>query len=404
MNDITYTQWSSNDYTGPAFKLGSGVQGYQILEAAHARNLVTITGECPTVGVAGGYTQGGGHSALSTSFGLGADQTLSMTVVTASGEIVTASRDQNSDLFWALSGGGGGNYGVVVDMTVKAYPDAKTSGASLTFLANTTSSEHFEQAVARFHDLLPGMLDAGASVIYRLTAQYFMIAPLTAYDQSAADVRSLLQPFVDALGDLGVPFDLKVTEFTGYREHYQTYMGPLPNGNLEVGTFQYGGRLIPRAVLDNASEAAELASTLVDIASQGIIVVGVGLNVTNGTDNGANPAWRRAAVTMQIGSLWNETAPWSEMLENQERMTDVVMPALEKATPGGAAYENESDFRQKNWKEVFFGDSYDRLLQVKQRWDPDGFFYALKAVGSDIWSLTEDGRLCKSQEAQTCPA
>ena len=78
-----------------------------------AKGLVVVTGECPTVGLAGGYTQGGGHSALSTQFGLGADQTLEFEVVTAAGKVVTASRSENSDLFWALSGGGAGNYGVV---------------------------------------------------------------------------------------------------------------------------------------------------------------------------------------------------------------------------------------------------------------------------------------------------
>ncbi len=69
-------QYSSPSYTGPALKVGSGVQGFELLKAAHNNGYVAVTGECPTVGVAGGFTQGGGHSALSTSFGLGADQTL----------------------------------------------------------------------------------------------------------------------------------------------------------------------------------------------------------------------------------------------------------------------------------------------------------------------------------------
>lgn len=82
--------------------MGAGIQGYEAIEAAQAQGLVAVGGECPTVGLAGGYTQGGGHSALSTSFGLGADQTLEWEVVTASGEVVTASRTQNVDLYWAL--------------------------------------------------------------------------------------------------------------------------------------------------------------------------------------------------------------------------------------------------------------------------------------------------------------
>jgi FAD/FMN-containing dehydrogenase len=80
LKDIRFTQWSDQYYSGPAITIGAGVLGYEILEAAHARGLTVVSGECATVGLAGGFTQGGGHSALSTSFGLGADQTLAFEV------------------------------------------------------------------------------------------------------------------------------------------------------------------------------------------------------------------------------------------------------------------------------------------------------------------------------------
>lgn len=102
LKDITPVQWDDADFTGKALKLGAGVQGYEMLQAATALGRVAVGGECPTVGVAGGYTQSGGHSALSTNFGLAADQTLSFEVVTASGELVTASKTENTDLYWAL--------------------------------------------------------------------------------------------------------------------------------------------------------------------------------------------------------------------------------------------------------------------------------------------------------------
>lgn len=80
LKNISFSQWSDKSYTGPAVTVGAGVLGYEILEAAHAKGLTVVSGECATVGLAGGFTQGGGHSALSTSFGLAADQTLSFQV------------------------------------------------------------------------------------------------------------------------------------------------------------------------------------------------------------------------------------------------------------------------------------------------------------------------------------
>lgn len=93
--------------------MGAGVQGFEAYREADKVGLAVLGGECPTVGLAGGYTQGGGHSSLASKYGLSADQALEWEVVDGTGKLLRASRAENSDLFWALSGGGGGTYGVV---------------------------------------------------------------------------------------------------------------------------------------------------------------------------------------------------------------------------------------------------------------------------------------------------
>lgn len=101
-------------------KIGAGVQDEEAYTALDKHNSVMVGGDCATVGAAGGYTQGGGHSVLSSRFGLGADQALEWEVIDGNGQLLTASRTQNSDLYWALSGGGGGTYAVVYSLTAKA--------------------------------------------------------------------------------------------------------------------------------------------------------------------------------------------------------------------------------------------------------------------------------------------
>ncbi|GAQ11669.1 hypothetical protein ALT_8990 [Aspergillus lentulus] len=390
-NDIQYRDWSDAHYKGPAFKVGAGVMGFQVMEAAHAKGLVVVGGECPTVGLAGGYIQGGGHSALSTSYGLGADNALEFQVVTAAGKLVTANRTTNPDLFWALSGGGAGNYGVVISATIKAHPDATVAGASVQFLSSKTTADNFYEAISEFHGLLPEMIDAGATVIYQVASSFFAINPVTAYNKTTDDVKALLAPFLKVLDSLSIPYAVAYTEYASYYEHYNKYMGPLPYGNLGVGEYQYGGRLIPRDVLDN--NAAGFASVIRNITEHGVIAVGVGMNVSQPGDvsNAIFPAMRNAAVTMQIGTHWNETAPWSDMVADQYKMTNEYVPQLEAVTPGSGCYQNEANFRQPNWKDTFFGVNYSPLLKIKQKWDPNYFFYALKAVGSDYWTVDDSG-------------
>ena len=71
-------------------------------------NITFLSAGGPTVGIAGGFLQGGGHSAYTSYYGLAADQVLSIQAVTSDGRFVTADFETNTDLFWAFRGGGGG--------------------------------------------------------------------------------------------------------------------------------------------------------------------------------------------------------------------------------------------------------------------------------------------------------
>ncbi|KAM5349764.1 hypothetical protein ACJ41O_006269 [Fusarium nematophilum] len=385
--------WRDSHYTGKALKVGAGVQGHEALAAAHAAGLVVVTGECPSVGLAGGYVQGGGHSALSSNFGLAADNTLEFEVVTPRGKLTKASRRQNSDLYWALSGGGGGNYGVVVSVTVQAHPEAKISGARFLVVPPDENPEQIYDIIDAFHAALPDIVDAGVMIIYFFSDTFLQIPAMTAYNKTKAETRKILQPFAGSLAAMGITFDPTFTEFPSYYRHYDHYWGPLPAGNIQVGTSLFGGRLLPRDSLPDFSPTAR------QLAEMGVIFIGVGLNVSNfgkANVNSVLPQWRDSIVQVSLTVPWDFNAPWDEMLAAQRRITDRIQPVIEAATPGAGAYMNEADFQQKDWQETFFGANYNRLLKVKRKYDPEGLLYATAAVGSETWTVAGDGRMCRA--------
>jgi FAD/FMN-containing dehydrogenase len=70
-----------------------------------------------------------------------------------------------------------------------------------------------------------------------------------------------------------------------------------------------------------------------------------------------------------------------------------AMKVIRDATPGTGSYVNETDYFEPDWQQSFWGENYQRLSEIKRRYDPEGLFYCHHCVGSEAWS--SDG-MCKS--------
>ncbi|RAH43074.1 FAD-dependent oxidoreductase [Aspergillus brunneoviolaceus CBS 621.78] len=397
LKNITVHDYSSPHYTGPAVTIGAGVQGEEVYAALHKSNLIVVGGECATVGPAGGYTQGGGHSALSSHYGLAADQTLEWEVVDGQGRQLRASPTENADLYWALSGGGGGTYGVVTSMTVKVFPDFPTVGVVLEFAAQDASDlDPFYQAVEYYHSLVPSITAAGGMAIARVMNASFLLTPLTLPNATLQRALDLLSPLTAKLDSLNITYAMNLTHSPSYVDHYNTLIEPNPTQLVENG--QYGGKLIPLEVIEKSN--ANLTAAVRSITQDGAVFVSIALNVsaavTGPTNNSVLPSWRTAAMDVILSTSWPDHANLGKMKQLADQMTQKWVPTLEALTSDPGCYMNEADPQQPNWKEAFYGPNYNRLLAIKKQYDPQDSFYAWTAVGSDNWVQEADGRLCRA--------
>ncbi|TQS32799.1 hypothetical protein Golomagni_06875, partial [Golovinomyces magnicellulatus] len=133
--------------TSNAITMGAGISCGEAYEFADAKDVTILCGYSPTVGLSGGWVQNGGHSVMSNVYGLGVDRVLQYKVVTPDGQLRIANKCQNTDLFWALRGGGGGTFGLVLESTHKVEPKMSVAVALIEIPTNNT-------LIARFMDLL----------------------------------------------------------------------------------------------------------------------------------------------------------------------------------------------------------------------------------------------------------
>ncbi|KAJ5947428.1 hypothetical protein N7466_000443 [Penicillium verhagenii] len=402
-NDIELiTNYSSSYYKGPALKVGAGVMGGDALLAASEQGYRVVVGSCPTVGMTGGYTQGGGHSLLSGLYGLAADNVLEWEVVTADGTHLIATPTSHADLFWALGGGGGGTYGVVISMTVRLFEDGSVGRASLIFTSTITNgTDAFWNAVDVFQSHLPAIVDDhGIVVTYVVSNDTLDLYVATAPNRTADQVAEIFEPMTSALATLGLSasaIDFTTAVADTYYDHYLATLEPvLASAQSDQIT---SGRIVSREnMATNGSSVTAAMRTATAGGSMDLLCSA--MNTTNGVASVGNtaiqPAWNTALVSCVISETWDWTKPWDYMLERQAYLTTVVDPAFMAATPGSGTYLNEANFQQADWQTAFYGTNYARLESIKAKYDPKSLLYGLTAVGSEAWEEDSYGRLCRT--------
>ncbi|EHK20934.1 uncharacterized protein TRIVIDRAFT_59399 [Trichoderma virens Gv29-8] len=398
--------YKSSFYKGPAVQIGSGVSGSEAASFTSSYGYRIVAGSCGTVKPAGGYTQGGGHSLLSGIYGFGADNVLEWEVVTANGRHLTATPVQNPDLYWALSGGGGGTFAVVLSMTVRAFPDADASIASLIFnVSKAGGVDKYWEAVQVFQEQLQPLLDDGVVAEYLITNDTLTMGLLIAPGVKNDSLASSMQPLVDALTKVSPTLNkdsmsFSVSYWNRYIELYETVVAPA----LAAAVFPYAfaGRFLPRKILQTKSTEwhRALRAALSDGRYYGSFV---SLNVQNKNRsrlappvaaNAVQPNFHTAFSSIVINPTGTENLDWPSAEALQNEIQNKIMPILEKVAPDAGAYKNEANWAQKNFQQAFYDGTYPKLSKIKKKWDPEGIFYGITNVGSEKWATDAAGRLC----------
>jgi hypothetical protein len=413
LKDIAYIP-SYNDattnYDGPAFKAGAGVQVYEIYAAAHEHGLVAIGGEGRTVGAMGGYVQGGGHSPLSSIYGMAADQVLNFEVVTADGRFVTANAKENSDLFWALRGGGGSTYGIVTSAVIKAHPDMKVTSTTFSYSSKDVSHDSFWAGFRAYLDYFPANAAAGTYSYFFILPSgndfTFLMQPFFAPNMSKAETEELLRPWMTDLSNLGIEINPEYTEYSTFSDAWNA---SFPLEAIMKTHVASGSRLWPHSNWDNEIRLDDTFDAIKSSADAGLVTIAFNIAPTwaNGgkQDTAVNPAWRETLCHMISSVSWPMYASAEEQMQIRQNFTNVHMQRWRDASPGAGSYLSESDRMEPNFQWSFYGSYYPKLLELKQKFDAKNVFWAATAVGSEFFQVesvdglpNENGPLCKNAQ------
>ncbi|KZT30590.1 FAD-binding domain-containing protein [Neolentinus lepideus HHB14362 ss-1] len=389
MKDITYNDSFSplgapSGETYNTITLGAGVQWHEAYSAAAVQGVILVGGLSTdgSVVAAGGWVLGGGHSALSPSYGLGVDSVLQFAVVTSTGAYLNVSSYSYPDLFWALRGGGGGTFGVVVSVTYQTHPSIPVVAS--VFSANTTNTTTFAKLLSEYVRISPELVDqgwGGYGDIINGSLQFLHVAPNVSLS-SANDAYASFFDFARALSDEGL--NVQTTSTLSYSTYYEWYKTWFTAGQPVGVNVLLGSRLLPRDVVE--SNYTKIGEALAEDFGwvQWVLVAGGAVSKVEPDAMGVNPAWRTAlaevltAVSWPEGSNVSVISGWKDVLKQK-------ISILEDLAPGSGAYLNEDSLNEENWQRLFFGSHYSQLKVIKDRYDPARMFVVVEGVGSEDW-------------------
>ena len=358
MRDVTV------DPSARLAQVGAGCLLQDVDRATQAHGLATPLGSFNSeVGVAG-LTLGGGLGYLTRRFGWTADNLEEVEIVTADGEVRAAGRDENTDLFWALRGGGG-NFGVVTRFTFRLHE----VGPNITGGLMVWSADRVDEVLATYRDLTvsaPRELTAAVTVRLAPPAPFLpeewhgkpIIGLLVCH--SGADVKADLAP-VRALGD---PIADLVAE-RPYAEQQSLLDGMEPKGHHYYWKTEYLAGLSNETLDAFRESALKVTSPL----SESIVIHLAGALNERADDDGA-VGNRDARYMTAFAGQWPADAPDSEHVAWVREAWESV-----RAFSTGGNYLNfqtADEEEERLW--ATYGVNYDRLVEVKATHDPDNLF------------------------------
>jgi FAD/FMN-containing dehydrogenase len=340
-------------------RVGAGVRLGDLYRRLWDHGLTLSAGTCPGVGIAG-LTLGGGFGFLSREDGLTCDNLLAVDLVDADGVVLRASAQEHPDLFWAMRGGGGGNFGIATVFTFRLRAIEEVALFSVTWpwddiadvFAAWQSWASFadERLVAELHVPTPGV---------------GTITSVGQFNGPVVELEGLLRPMLQ-MGTpsshevWSVPFMTAVEYFAGPEVAHSTFKN--------TGVFAYeplGSEAI--ATFVELMRASPADGNLVGLYPFGGAIAAVDPTATAFVH-------RRALFNLQYQAHWDDPA---DEQANVEWVSDVRDAMLAYTT---GTYVNFVDSDLADWEQAYYGANFARLVEIKTRYDPDDVFRGPQSI------------------------
>ena len=357
--------------------IGAGASLAVVYDTIGAKGRSIAAGSCATVGITG-LTLGGGVGVLTRAYGLTCDSLTAVEIVTADGEVHTATEKTDADLFWACRGGGGGHLGVVTSLTFATQPAPTVTMFSLTWPAASAAAvvKAWQGWAPTADPKLWSTLKLLNGAGYNDGLGVFLSGSwLGAYSA----LQAQLAPLIAAAG---APSHNGSSQH-GYRDAMLSYAGcatiPIAqcntgsSGSLKRESFAATSHVAYTALDEQGIQSlvaqATAAKTVAGMKEGGISMDALGGQVTAIAADATAFPHRSALMTVQYTATFANGVDPAPLDAYVRGFRAAMVPQW-----GDGAYVNYADASLTDPLESYFKSNKTRLAAVRKKYDPSGFF------------------------------
>lgn len=352
---------------------------YKFMQAT-GTGLIPVGGGCPTVAPPG-FMLGGGYSFVSRSYGMSIDNLVSLKIVTPDGEMrhigVDSTSADDKDLFWACSGGGGGNFGIVTEMEMRVR---RPFSEKMLVGQIRYPLEHAEDVLGYYNEWVERIPNSMAVYgfmgnqkdLVDKTTNVKVLGLTPVFNGDYAEGIDLIQGLLKLKPINADLFNMTLPEWEFYNGYTTRVAGRssyirstiLPKGGMNND--------VAKVIIDSMTHAPSPDSFAVWTLAGGAI--------EDVASDATAYVHRDCRFVPEIKSIWDLDKP-GDTLKNVEWAYE-FFERLSEAGNATGAYVNYIDPLQHDWARMYYGRNYERLLSIKKRVDPQNYFNFQQSVGS----------------------
>lgn len=318
-------------------------------------------GDSSSVGI-GGISTGGGITVVQRTTGLISDNILAATIIDANGEIIHVSECSNQDLLWAIRGGGGGNFGIITSYKFKV----RSAPFKVGIYEIIWPWEQLEQVIKVWQKWSPSVDVRLGSILEIYSRMNGLLRSQGIFLGSETELKELLTP----LTGVGTPLKVCIKEVS-LLEAINFWAPNEPLSIDENTTFSstWVEQCLPDEALKSIRSFLEKTT-----GTSNFFFLNSGGAMNRIPSNETAFFWRNTKYYIEWNSKWTEASDTQKNIE----LVEGTRIELQPYTIG--SYVNVPDLGIKNYGQEYYGKNFERLQQVKAKFDPENVFKFAQSI------------------------